>query len=75
MLGALPKRYRRSIAALVLGACLVLGLWLGANPEVPILAHAGVTLGLAAGVPLAWLVTHAPREDPSSSLDVKHRPH
>ncbi|WP_227486658.1 hypothetical protein [Nocardioides malaquae] len=74
MLGVLPKRYRRSIAALVLGACVVLGLWLGANPDVPILAQAGLTLGLAAGVPLAWLLTHAPRHD-TPSVSGEHPPH
>lgn len=72
MLGVLPKRYRRLIAALVLSACVVLGLWLGANPRVPILAQAGLTLGLAAGVPLAWLLTHAPRQHAPSRLRIEH---
>lgn len=75
MLGVLPKRYRRFIAALVLGTCMVLGLWLGANPHVPILAQAGLTLGLLAGVPLAWLMTHAPRQHTAAPLQVEHPPH
>lgn len=75
MLGALPRRYRRAIAALILGTCVIVGLWMGVNPRVPVLAQAGLALGLVAGVPLAWLLTHAPRDDDSTPLRTIHRRH
>lgn len=75
MLGPLPRRYRMAVAALVLGTCVIAGLWMGLNPRVPVLAQAGLALGLLAGVPLAWLLTHAPRHGGSTSLRTAHRHH
>lgn len=66
MLKELPRRYRWSVAGLVLGSCMVLGLWVGANPSIPILTQAGLALGCIAGLPLAWFTTHAPRTDAHS---------
>lgn len=75
MLGALPRRYRIAVAALVLGTCVIAGLWMGVNPRVPVLAQAGLALGLLAGVPLAWLLTHAPRHEEPTDWPTVHRHH
>lgn len=74
MSSSLPRRYRWAIATLVLGACVVAGLWLGANPSVPVVAQVGVTLGLLAGIPLAWLVGHQGRHASQQGLRTQHRP-
>lgn len=71
---SLPRRYRWAIATLVLGACVVAGLWVGANPAVPVVAQVGLTIGLLAGVPLAWLVGHQSRRAVDPGLRTQHRP-
>lgn len=78
MVGHLPKRYRRAVAALVLGTCVVLGLWVGATPSIPVLVTVGLTAGLLVGAALAWALTHEWQRDPVSLRFISRsgpRPH
>lgn len=61
MVGHLPKRHRRTLAVLALGTCIVLGLWVGANPATPVLASVGAAAGLLVGAGLAWALAHESR--------------
>ena len=60
-MGPLPQFYRRVVVALLLALCIATGVWLAGYLRLPL---GGIGVGVAAGLLLAWLVTHdfTPRE-------------
>lgn len=71
MFGRLPLIHRIGLAAAAVVVCATLGLWVGASPQVPVMASSGTLAGLALGTLAAWALV---REEPSVARQHARRP-
>lgn len=74
MLGPLPRLYRYVVLAVVLVGFILLGLWLALQvPAMPTLGLAGVGIGAAAGLVVAFLLLHEGHRHPRAARSRRHR--
>ncbi|QCX27101.1 hypothetical protein [Nocardioides jishulii] len=73
MFGPLPRFHRLVIAGTLLAVSVVVGVWVGANPQVPVVTSAGVVLGIVVGAALAWLTVHESRRERAALLRTQRR--
>lgn len=73
MFGPLPRFHRLVIAGTLLAVSVVVGVWLGANPQIPVLTSAGVVSGIVVGALLAWLTVHESPQERSALMRTPRR--